>query len=38
MLQYSSAKGEEDEKDGPFLVLELKDVERLIQKESANNS
>jgi hypothetical protein len=38
MLQYSSAEGDEDEEDGPFLVLELKNVERLIQKESASNS
>jgi len=38
MLEYSSAEGDEDEENGPFLVLELKNVERLIQKESASNS
>jgi hypothetical protein len=38
MLQYSCAEGDEDDEDGPFLVLELKNVERLLQKESKSNS
>jgi hypothetical protein len=38
MLEYDSSEDSEDDEVGPYLVLKLKDVKRLIQSQSASNS